>query len=206
MTIKKRYQLVTSIQSKAKEALGMEGMAVCIRDRIQANCQILHKKTVIPTRVVGFLMHLRRTPNNTGWTGKLAIRLNNKNLNKNPLRYNFSHVLKHSYISSYYEPYFGEQVESSKIYNKWYSMSQAIKNYGGRGIIDFLNCPYQAYRIAINSIHWPNLYYDELFSMIDNNSKRKDSFDFVWEDEEQITIDHDMAITISRLNNEYKSC
>ena len=73
----------------------MKGMAVCVRDRIQDNCQIIHNKSVSPTKLVGFLMHMRRLSNDSCWTGKLAIRLNNNNLHKNPLRYNYIHILLH---------------------------------------------------------------------------------------------------------------
>ena len=72
--------------------------------------------------------------------------------------------------------------------------------------MDFLNCPHQAYSVSINSIHWPNLFYGELFSMIDNSASRQNSFDFVWEDEVQLAIDRDMTSKINELNQKYKSC
>jgi len=173
-------------------------MAECIRDRIQENCAILSNKKMTPTRLVGFLCHLERNRNQkNSWQGSMVVRYNNNNLDKNPLRYNFSNVIEYRPVGSYRKSMhysFTSRTTTEQQWYEWITLNKVIKEHRKKGIYDFLVAPLQVYSWSINEMHWPNLNYDELFTLIENNENRRTSFEWGWVDETQNEIDGKMHL------------
>ena len=103
MSKKDRYKSPVDFKHKAAEARGWDGIADAVRFQIQENCELMMRKHITPTKLVGFALCVNRdtSSRNDVWSGNLVLRFNNNLLDKNVLRYNFRNAFTWSYHYGY---------------------------------------------------------------------------------------------------------
>ena len=195
MSKRVQYQARESIQTLAANAKGWEGISQLVINRLQENCELLGRKKITKTKLVGFSINV--TEDGKHWNGNMSLRYNNNFLDKNPIRYNFSNVFTHA-RNDWYDYY-----RYTNAYNKhrsWKDLNRKIKQARKSGIYEFLISPVDSYRVKFSEYHWPQMYYDELFELISNGESELKRFDYIWEDEVQAETDKMMEEFLDRFH------
>ena len=129
MSKRVQYQAKESIQTLAANAKGWEGISQLVINRLQENCELLGRKKITKTKLVGFSINV--TKDGKHWNGNMSLRYNNNFLDKNPIRYNFSNVFTHA-RNDWYDYY-----RYTNAYNKhrsWKDLNCNSRNIGINGI------------------------------------------------------------------------
>lgn len=194
MSKKHRYQSPVPFKQKAAEAKGWDGIVETIRNQLQENCDLMTRKNVGPTKLVGFYLDIHREiPNQDKWRGDMILRFNNNLLSKNVLRYNFRNAFKWEFngygygTSNYWAP---KELQDKA--QSWYKLNNDIRDRRHKGIFDFVSSKITSVKVVFSSEKWPGMYYDELFDMIENSGNRRSSYSTIWEDPSQVELDNFM--------------
>jgi hypothetical protein len=195
MSKRVQYQAKESIQTLAANAKGWEGISQLVINRLQENCELLGRKKITKTKLVGFALALYK--DGKSWNGNMSLRYNNNYLDKNPIRYNFSNVFNHVRSEwTYHYP----ATHAYKKQSEWKELNRKIKLARKSGIYDFLISPVDSYIVKFSEYHWSEMYYDELFHIIANGESERNAFYYVWEDETQNETDELMEEFFARLH------
>lgn len=190
MSKKDRYKSPVDFKHKAAEAQGWHGIADAVRLQLQENCDLMMRKHITPTKLVGFCLCVNRdtSSRNDVWSGNLILRFNNNMLDKNVLRYNFRGAFKWAYHYGYRDS-FMDYAHYEQQVRAWYSMYNMIRTRRHSGLYDFINAKLVSVTVKFTAEKWPGMYYDELLDLIENGGMRRRSFGTLWIDPEQEVID-----------------
>jgi hypothetical protein len=199
MSKKDRYKSPVEFKHKAAKAQGWNEIADTVRDQIQENCDLMMRKHVTPTKLVGFSLCVRRdtATRNDVWTGNMVLRFNNNLLDKNVLRYNFRNAFRWGYHYGNRNSFLGYSDYEQRV-RAWYSMYNMIRNRRHGGLYDFMNTKLVSVSVSFNADRWPGMYYDELLDLIENAGNRRRSFGTLWSDPDQEIVDQTLMLDMAK--------
>lgn len=193
MSKRDRYKSPVDFKHKAAEAQGWHGIADAVRYQLQENCELMVRKHITPTKLVGFALCVQRDTHtrNDIWTGDMVLRFNNNMLAKNVLHYNFRNAFTWSYHYGYRDSFIG-YTDYEQTVRSWYSMHGLIKDRRHSGLYDFMNTKLVSVKVKFTPEKWPGMYYEDLLDLIENAGMRRRTFGTLWRDPDQEIYDQAM--------------